>query len=164
MLAGATAWAGAAPETATYVDGNLTGVAPNTGGTLSFDDDHAMTLHTGLTSIAIPYSAISHAELGAVKETTHNAPFYKVWELPKRLSAKPQTQLLIVSFKNDDGEQKNVTLELAKDSAQSTLSKIQNHGKDMTAAANDEWWGDKYWKTPSNQDKWNKPASTADRQ
>jgi hypothetical protein len=179
-------------ETTTYVDGNLTGISPNTGGTLSFTDDHGITLRTGLTTVAIPYSGISHAELGAVKETSHDVPLYKVWALGKRLGHKTETQLLIVNFKNEQGEEKSMTLELAKGSAESALTTIQARaGDDLeknTAvasarpasskktpspatkaaaaennpdmAADGSWWGDKVWKTKSNQDKWNKPAAT----
>lgn len=175
LAAAGAVWAGSS-ETATYVDGNLTGISPNSGATLNFDDEHSMTLRTGLSTVAIPYSGISHAELGAVKENSHDAPFYKVWDLPRRLGSKTRTQLLIVNFKNDKGEQKNMTLELAKASAQSTLSTIQNHSASgvvahsskksaaepakQASADDDSWWGDKYWKTTSNQDKWSKPAGT----
>lgn len=89
ILAGSAAFAGSRPETATYIDGNLPGVSPNTGGTLMFSDDKAMYLHTGIDTIAIPYAGISNAELGAVKETSHDVPLYKVWALHKRFS-KPR--------------------------------------------------------------------------
>src|SRR5271170_8479523 len=74
-----TAFAAARAETTTYVDGNLTGVSPNTGGTLLFSDDKAMYFRTGLSTVAVPYSNINHAELGATKETSHDVPLYKVW-------------------------------------------------------------------------------------
>ncbi|HML18751.1 MAG TPA: hypothetical protein VK419_17090 [Bryobacteraceae bacterium] len=184
LLASGAAWAATRSETTTYVDGNLTGITPNTGGTLSFTGDNGITLTTGLATVAIPYSGIHHVELGAVKETSHDVPFYKVWDLPKRFGHKTQTQLLIVNFKNDAGEEKNLTLELAKASAESVLTTIQNRmgpnaanrveaasaapsAKPRTVAApakqaastDDSWWGDKYWKTTSNQNKWTKPAA-----
>jgi hypothetical protein len=121
-------------ETSTYLDGNLTGVSPNTGGTLLFSDEKAMYFRTGLSTVAVPYSNISHTELGATKETSHDVPLYKVWALHKRLS-KTETQLLIVNFKNETGEEKTMTLELAKASAPGVLSLIQSRtGTDAAPA------------------------------
>ena len=169
-------------ETTTYVDGNVTGLTPNSGGTLTFDDNKAMHLRTGLTNVAVPYSGLSHAELGAVKTAPHNAPFYKVWERKQ----KTETQLLVVNFKNQEGDDKTMTLELPQQAAASVLSELETRtGKDFgaktaaqttakTAAKKpdimaaapaekqtDPWWGDDWWKTPRNADKWSKPAGSA---
>jgi hypothetical protein len=210
------AFAASRAETTTYVDGNLTGVSPNTGGTLMFSDDNAMSFRTGLSTVAVPYTSISHAELGATKETSHDVPLYKVWALHKR-GGKTETQLLIVNFKNDAGEEKSMTLELAKASAPGVLSLIQSRSaadpgpaktlvasaalspesaklsetespapsaepsaepkkeskRDAKAEAKKDkdglfasrpdkpaasWWGDEYWKTKRNTDKWNAKA------
>src|SRR5580658_10442469 len=96
--------AGGAPaptraETSTYVDGNVTGVSPNTGGTLMLSDAKTMYFRTGLSNVPVPYANITHVELGAIKETSHDVPAYKVW---KHFGPKTQTQLLIVNFKNDE--------------------------------------------------------------
>lgn len=185
LLASGATWAATRSETTTYVDGNLTGITPDTGATLSFTGDNGITLRTGLSTVAIPYSGINHVELGAVKETSHDVPLYKVWALNKRFGHKTETQLLIVNFKNDAGEQKSMTLELAKASAASVLTTIQSRmGKDVgdsvetasdepafqtrpasapkkrAASSDNSWWGDQYWKTMNNQDKWSKPAAT----
>lgn len=172
LLACGAAFAGSRSETTTYVDGNLTGISPDTGATLSLADDSGITLRTGLGTVAIPYSGISHVELGAVKETTHGVPLYKVWALRKRFAPKTETQLLIVNFKNEAGEDKNMTLELAKSSAQNVLSTIQSRTGEHTdvaaspstmkqgAASSNDWWGDRYWKTKNNTDRWSKPPVT----
>jgi hypothetical protein len=132
-----------------------------------------------------------------VKETSHDVPLYKVWAR----RSKTETQLLIVNFKNEAGEEKSMTLELAKASAPGVLASIQSHSpngpatektpeKTMVASAEpvakpaksakpvkdepakkdpkkadnmasgrpdkptDPWWGDDYWKTSRNADKW----------
>jgi len=129
----AAAFAGSHAETTTYVDGNLAGVTPNSGATLTLSEDKQMTLRTGLANVAIPYDRISHAELGAVKENSHEVPFYKVWA---RKHAKTQTQLLIVNFKSEEGEEKTMTLELAQPSAASVFETIEAHsGNHMAASA-----------------------------
>lgn len=171
------------PETTTYVDGNLTGVSPNSGGTLMFSDDKAMYLHTGLETVAVPYEGISNAELGAVKETSHDVPLYKIWV--RHRHEKTATQYLIVNFKNEAGEEKSMTLELATGAASTVLADLEartgkKFGPSQSAEATpqfkdrapaseksastskqaDDWWGDAFWKTPRNADKWGKAAST----
>ena len=182
--------------------------SPNTGGTLMLSDEKAMYFRTGLANVPVPYANITHVELGATKETSHDVPAYKVW---KHFEKKTQTQLLIVNFKSDEGEEKNMTLELAKPAAAGVMSAIQSHapqGAETTAVAKTEptpsekpakndskvakadkkdvkkdskpeekeadktfasraekpgatWWGDDYWKTSRNADKWGpvKPAT-----
>jgi hypothetical protein len=123
ILACATAFAASRAETSTYVDGNLTGVSPNTGGTLLFSDDNALVFRTGLTTVSIPYGSVTRSELGATRETSHGGPAYKVWQRKK----KTETQFLTVEFKNEEGEPKTMTLELAQSSAPSVLAAIQDH-------------------------------------
>jgi hypothetical protein len=186
VLSTAAAFAASRAETTTYVDGNLTGVSPNTGGTLLLSEEKAMYFRTGLSNVVVPYEGISKVELGAVKETSHGVPLYKVWALHKRFAGgnKTETQLLIVGFKNEDGEEKSMTLELAQSAASSVVSTLQERtGKTFVAATNkapatqakadasksgaksdgskaDAWWGDDYWKTTRNADKWNKSAGS----
>jgi hypothetical protein len=105
------------------VDGNLTGISPNTGGTLLFSDDKTMVFRTGLTTVTVPYTSVTKSELGATRETSHGAPIYKIWARHK----KTETQFLTVEFKNEEGEQKIMTLELAQTSAPSVLAVIQDH-------------------------------------
>lgn len=190
VLSSAAALAASQAETTTYVDGNLTGVAPNTGGTLLFSEDKAMYLRTGLSNVAVPYSGINKVELGAVKETSHDVPLYKVWQLHKRFTGgnKSETQLLIVSFKNDDGEDKSMTLELDRASVRNVLATIDDrtgktwvekksetasrHKKPVTETAgtntakkdSSAWWGDDFWRTTRNTDKWNKAGTNNNNQ
>lgn len=132
VLACATAFAASRAETTTYVDGNLTGVSPNTGGTLLFSDDKTLVFRTGLTTISVPYTAVTRSELGATRETSHGAPAYKIWARRK----KTETQFLTVEFKSEEGEAKTMTLELAQASAPSVLAAIQEHtGKTEVASA-----------------------------
>ena len=130
-LAGGAALADSRAETTTYVDGNLTNVSPNSGGTLT-SDDKAIHLRTGLENLDVPYTNVSHAELGAVIENSHDVPFYKIWAHKR---SKTQTQYLIVNFKNDEGAEKTMTLELAQPAAAGILEAIeQGSGKTFEPA------------------------------
>jgi hypothetical protein len=124
-----------------------------------FSGDAAMTLRAGENNVVVPYESISKAELGATKTHSHDAPLYKVWSIHKRFSGKTKTQYLTVAFK-DDGADKTMTLELAQASASDVIATIQSHTNPRTAASNAEWWGDDYWKTARNADRWNKTVAT----
>jgi hypothetical protein len=166
-LACAAAIGAAPPQTTTYVDGNLTGIAPNTGATLLFSGDAAMSLRAGATSVVVPYESIGKVELGVTKVHSHDVPLYRVWSLHKRFTGKTRTQYLTVVFK-DNGEDKTMTLELAQANASDVVATIQSHTSPGVVAARvatsanpagSEWWGDEYWKTTRNVDRWNKTVA-----
>ena len=164
FVCGAIYAASPRPEASTYVDGNVSSLKPHTGGTLVFTDDHSMTFRTGLAEVAVPYSKILRAELGATQTHTHDAPAYQVW---KRLH-KTETQLLTVEFKNGSGSNQTMTLELSRPAASSVLATIEEktHPSDSAKIAKadsskDEWWGDSYWKTHRNEAKWDAEANAA---
>lgn len=187
VLTCGVAFAAPRPETTTYVDGNVSSLKPNTGGTLVFTDDQTMTFRNGLTNVAVPYSDILHAQLSAPQTHSEDAPLYKVWELPKRLH-KTEAQLLTVEFKNGSGESRTMTLELARPAASEVMAAIQSktQGQQVAEAeppaakapaaapqaavadsgdelkvrakSRDDWWGDDYWKTNRNVAKWDAEA------
>lgn len=179
VLGVALAYGSPRPETSTYVDGNVTSLKPNTGGTLVFSDNNSMTFRTGVADVAVPYANILKAELGATQTHAHDDPAYKVWLLPRRLH-KTETQLLTVQFKNGLGEHQTMTLALAKDAAPGVLATIEERtGKTATDGAEKtsaksvaattaktpdskksaEWWGDSFWKTDRNQAQWGANAN-----
>lgn len=119
----ALAFASSRAETTTYVDGNLNGISANTGGTLLFTDDKTLVFRTGLETVNVPYASVTRSELGATRETSHGAPLYKIWARHK----KTETQFLTIEFKNDEGEAKTMTLELAQASAPAVLATIKDH-------------------------------------
>jgi hypothetical protein len=164
------------PETSTYVDGNVSSLKPNTGGTLVFKDNNSMTFRTGLAEVAVPYESILHAELGATQIRNHEPMGMNPAALISRLH-KTETQLLTVEFKSGLGEKQTMTLQLAKPAASSVLATIQEHtaksvteakapsvklAEAKTAEGKDAWWGDDMWKTNRNKDSWTaKEASNA---
>ena len=157
------------PENSTYVDGNVSSLKPNTGGTLVFSDEKSMTFKTGTSDVAVPYSTISRAELGATQEHSHDVPLpgpLRALKLP--LGHKTETQLLTLEFKNGLGQAQTMTLSLAKPAAGNVLTTIEGHtGKlpeksdakavakaDSKDGSKDGWWGDSFWKTNRNQAEW----------
>ena len=181
VLACGAALAEPRPETATYIDGNVIGVSPHTGGTLMFSDEKAMHLRTASANVTVAYESITKAELGTTREHSHAVPLYKIWELHKRLNETTETQYLTLAFKTSDGESQTMTLELAKSAVPDVTATLQSHthagvvpadalppvkltqeqilATKPADSASAPWWGDDYWKTARNKDKWNQAAA-----
>jgi hypothetical protein len=150
----------ASSEPTTYVSGDLTGVKPNSGGTLSMTDDKELYFRTAQTSVPVAYDSISKVELGAIKSRPRpHDPVYKVWSIQKRFTST-KTQNLTLQFKNETGEEKTMTLELAHANAADVLATIKRHVAGKYAAGNAEWWGDDFWKTTRNAERWNNTVAT----
>jgi hypothetical protein len=165
-LFGATVLAAANVHTTTYVVGNLDNISAGAIGTVNLTDDKAIVFHTRETTVEVVYANISKAELGARVTHTPDVPFYKVWELHKRLLApRDSTQYLTVDFKNADGWDRTMTLELEASVASDMLAVIEIHqGKSPAAvydAHPDQWWVDGTSKTNRNTPKWNPSSSGA---
>src|SRR6266581_1676477 len=113
-------------ETATYVDGNLSGISANTPGTLQLSDNKTMYLKTAALTVGVLYTGVSKAELGAVAAHSHDA---------KGSGRKTETQLLTIGFRNPDGADQTMTLELAKSSAKNVAAAIQTRTAKTTKPA-----------------------------
>lgn len=145
-------------ETITYIDGTLADLSPNSGATLHLNSPQSMELRTPLHKVQVPYGQISKAELGSVNvHSPEPQPLYKVWALPKRM-IKSETQQMTVAFKNENGQDQTMTIELAKPAAVALLATIEHHSGKV---ANSNWWGDGYWKTTRNKDQWGGAGTVA---
>ena len=150
--------AAADSATVTYIDGNVADLTPNSGATLYMTNPQTLELKTPLHKVQIPYAQISKAEVGSVM--VHSAdpePLYKVWALPKRLM-KSETQQMTLAFKDANGQDQKMTIEMSKTSADSVLATIESHSAKV---ANTGWWGDTYWKTNRNRDSWGGAGTVA---
>ena len=150
--------AAADSATVTYIDGNVADLTPNSGATLYMTNPQILELKTPLHKVQIPYAQISKAEVGSVMvHTADPEPLYKVWALPKRLM-KSETQQMTLAFKDANGQDQKMTIEMSKTSADSVLATIGSHSAKV---ANTGWWGDTYWKTNRNRDSWGGAGTVA---
>jgi hypothetical protein len=150
--------AAADSATVTYVDGNIAELSPNTGATLYLNNPQSMELRTPLHKVQVPYSQVSKAELGSVIVHTYEPePLYKVWALPKRIM-KSETRQMTLDYTNGSGQDQTLTIELSRVAADSLLATIERRSGKV---ANDNWWGDKTWKTTRNKDEWGGAGTVA---
>lgn len=151
-------------HTTTYVVGNLDNVSAGAIGTVNLSDDKAIVFRTRETAVEVAYPNINKAQLGARVTHTPDVPLYKVWQLHKRLLApRDSTQYLTVDFKNANGEDRTMTLELDTSVASDMMAVIEIHQGNRPAAVYDahpdQWWGDGTWKTNRNAPKWTPSGS-----
>ncbi len=146
------------PQTVTYIGGTVADLAPNTGATLYFNSPQTMELRTPLHSVEVPYARIVRVEMGPIVDHSSEAePPYKLWTIPKRL-IKTEGQEMTLAFTGENGQEQTMTVELPKKAAPKLLARIERHSGRV---ANNNWWGDGYWKTTRNKDQWNGPNTIA---
>jgi hypothetical protein len=177
LLAASTlVWAEARVEMGTYVEGTVTGFAPNTGGTLTLGDTLQFKTENG--AVTVPFESIVKADLSGVRTHADSVPLYKVWAFHKRFTAKTKTQLLTLRFTDEENAERTMTIELPQEAASTAMDtieakagKLHADGKAAKAEgpskkdaapskATGDWWGDKYWKTNRNAATWGKPAGS----
>ena len=151
MICGAAALAAEAGGPAVYTVGNLQGISPGTGGIVVLES-RKLVFRSGKSVTAVPYADIMDAELGAKMAPATDAPLYKVWRLPKRISPdRVLHQMLTIEFADKAGNAQTMTFEMEEPAAAATLEQIEiRQGKRHRATNGDPWWGDSLWKTSRN--------------
>lgn len=136
---------------ALYTVGNLEGISPGAAGIVVLEG-RKITFRSGKTTTAVAYTDIQEAELGAKSNPPSDAPLYKVWRLPQRVSPERVLhQMLTLEFADKNGKPQTMTLEMEEPAAVATLEQIEiRQGKRQRTRNGDAWWGDSLWKTPRN--------------
>ena len=147
----------AGPQTVTYVDGTLAGLAPNSGATLQVDS-RKLALRAGAATFEIPMSGISKVAVGQATAYAEKEPLYKVWTLHKRL-LRTEVLRVQVDYKAA-GEQRTLQLDMEKPAADDLVAAIDTHQR----ANQLSWWGDRYWKTSRNKTQWGGAGEVAARE
>ena len=65
-----------------------------------------------------------------------------------------------MTYKNEDGQDKTMTIELSKTDAARLLARIERRNGTV---ADSKWWGDGYWKTTRNKDQWGGAGTIAEK-
>jgi hypothetical protein len=141
---------------ATYVVGNLEGVEAGAEGVLSVDNGK-LVFRSGKTTVEVPYKNLTLAELGPTLTHSVDVPLYRVWQLHKRfLAEKPTYQNLTFTFRDDDGKEQAMTLELLEPAALQAYDTIQIRTGRKPKHPKEDWWGDSYWRTNRTNPDWEK--------
>lgn len=153
------------PQAATYVEGNLPGLAGASAATLDVSGPDGLELNTGTETIKVPWADIASVQVGDSKSFSNSEePYYKVWTLHKRLFDRTTLQQVSLDF-TADGAERNMTVELEKSAADEMVKTLRERLAPYAKARRDaNWWGDSIWKTGRNEDKWGGAGTLAARE
>jgi hypothetical protein len=146
----------AVSDTAQYVGGTVKSIPVNSAGTFNFEDAKEFRFSYNGSVYKLPYDQITSTGI-------EKADVRHVWHVFPAISpiASRRRQTLVINYADGTGATGTLNFELmayraveAQDTIAAKRSPIA-----PTAAASNEWWGDKYWKTRRNQAAWDAQAA-----
>ncbi len=148
----------AAPETVEYVGGTVKSIPVNSTGSFNFDDAKEFSFIYNGNVFKLPYDQITSTDI-------EKADIRRVWHVFPAVSpiASRRKQTLVVNYTDPSGAMGTVNFELmsyrAVDAQETIAAKRSPITPAAAAAASNEWWGDRYWKTTRNQGTWDAQAA-----
>lgn len=143
----------AASETVQYVGGTVKSIPVNTSGAFNFEDAKEFRFVYKGSEYKIPYDQITSTEIqkADVRRVLH------VFPVVSPVAAR-RKQTLVINYTDASGAAGTVDFELmayrAVEAQQTIAAKKSPISPAAAAAATNEWWGDKYWKTKRNLAQW----------
>jgi hypothetical protein len=148
----------AASDTVQYVGGTVKSIPVNSSGTISFDDAKEFRFMYNGSVFKLPYDQITTTDI-------EKADVRRVMHIFPAMSpiAAHRKQTLVINYADSSGATGAVNFELPAYRAMEAQETIAAKKSPITpaaaAAASNEWWGDRYWKTNRNKAAWD--AATA---
>jgi len=143
----------ASSDTVQYVGGTVKSIPVNSSGTINFDDAKEFRFMYNGSVFKLPYDQITstNIEKADVRRVMHIFPAMSP-------IAAHRKQTLVINYSDSSGATGSVNFELpayrAMDAQETIAAKRSPITPAAAAAATNEWWGDKYWKTTRNKPAW----------
>jgi hypothetical protein len=143
----------AASENVEYVGGTVKSIPVNSAGTFNFDDAKEFRFQYSGSVFKLPYDQITGTDI-------QKADMRRVWHVFPAVSpiASHRMQTLVINYTDASGAAGTLNFELmsyrAIDAQETIAAKRSPITPAAAAAASNEWWGDRYWKTKRNQAVW----------
>ena len=139
---------------AEYTGGTAKDIPMNSFGTLSLADTKELQFHYGASVYRVSYDQITGSDIqaGETRHLFHRIPVPNFVPIKKR-------ETLSISFHDSTGHNGTLNFELSSrliSSTQSVLNaRMQKEALTSDAGSTeDNWWGDRWWKTNRNQETW----------
>ena len=148
-------------DTATYTGGSVKSIPLNLIGTLDVSDRGELRFDYGTGTYKLPCTQITSTA------TTQDEArrFLHRFKLPSVAPGRKK-ETLTVNYKDAAGVNGTLNFELTAMQASALLETIAIKKATPESAAfgknGDDWWGDKYWKTPRNRSEWEGGANPAE--
>ncbi len=144
-------------DTATYVSGSVKSIPINMIGSLDVTEKGELRFDYGSAVYKVPCSQITSTAVTQeeTRRILHRIP------VPS-LAPGRKKQTLTISYKDAAGANATMNFELAASQASAVLEDIATVKATPQSAtslnqSNNDWWGDKYWKTNRNVSGWDGP-------
>lgn len=142
----------ATPGKISYVGGTVEAIPVNSAGTFNFEDAKNFQFKYGNSVYKLPYAQITGTEIT-------RAELRRVHRIPMpSLVPSHWKDILTISYKDASGAAGTLKFEMptmaALDARQQIADKTAPPGESAATAQDNQWWGDKYWKTLRNKSTW----------
>jgi hypothetical protein len=143
----------AASDTAQYVGGTVKSIPVNSAGAFNFEDAKEFRFNYNGSVYKLPYDQITSTDI-------ERADIRRVWHVFPAMSpvASRRKQTLVINYTDATGATGTLNFELmayrAVDAQETIAAKKSPISPAAAAAASNEWWGDRFWKTRRNQAVW----------
>jgi hypothetical protein len=148
----------AASDSVQYVGGTVKSIPVNSSGTFNFEDAKEFRFNYNGSVYKLPYNQITSTSI-------ERADIRRVMHVFPAMSpiASHRKQTLVVNYTDATGATGTLNFELAAyratDAQETIAAKRSPVPAYAAAAASNEWWGDKVWKTKRNQAVWDTQAA-----
>ena len=147
---------------AEFISGTATTIATGTPGALDTTSHTDLEFRYHGQVFSVPYLKITST--ATASETGHH-----IWKVPVPKIGKSE-RLLTIAYRNSDDSTASVTFKVPTAMTNNLVGIIEERRSPEAAqaplkvrqeaarVAEDEWWGNRYWKTLRNRSKWPQPA------
>jgi hypothetical protein len=148
----------AASDSVQYVGGTVKSIPVNSTGTFNFEDAKEFRFNYNGSMFKLPYDRISTTDI-------EKADVRRVFHVFPAMSpiASHRKQTLVINYTDAAGAAGTLNFELpeyrAVEAQETLLAKKSPIPSYAAAAASNEWWGDKVWRTKRNQAAWDTQAA-----
>ncbi len=148
----------AAPDSVQYVGGTVKSIPVNSTGTFNFEDAKEFRFNYNGSMFKLPYDRITTTDI-------EKADVRRVFHIFPAMSpiASHRKQTLVINYTDAAGAAGALNFELpeyrAVDAQETIAAKKSPVSSFAAAAASNEWWGDKVWRTKRNQAAWDAQAA-----
>ena len=146
-------------KNAEFVSGTEKTIPANTLGSLDVESSTELRFHYGQSVFALPYQNITNTEV--VEPNARH-----LWKVPMPKVGK-SSRFLTITYKEGETS-RMMTFKAPTTEVSNLVTTIDERRKDpkevaaKAAKTANDWWGDRYWKTNRNKQKW--PNGDADSQ
>ena len=135
-----------------YVGGTVQSIPANAVGSLNFDNPRDLQCNYGGSVYKLPYEQITNTDVARTElRRVHRIPVPAL--LPNRWK-----NTLTISYKDSAGTTGTVKFVMPMADALTARQMIADRkappGETSAASQDNQWWGDKYWKTTRNKIAW----------